>query len=75
MAFIHSEFPETLHTVMWVLSPRGIPPNFRQVEGFGIHTFRLVTAEGKAVFVKFHWKPKQGLSNLLWVSIYIYIYI
>ncbi|KAI7856257.1 catalase-like domain-containing protein [Circinella umbellata] len=61
-----AEFPETLHTVMWVLSPRGIPPNFRQVEGFGIHTFRLVTAEGKPVFVKFHWKPMQGLSNLLW---------
>ncbi|KAI8141663.1 catalase-like domain-containing protein [Fennellomyces sp. T-0311] len=61
-----AEFPETLHTVMWVLSPRGIPRSVRQVEGFGIHTFRLVTADGRAVFVKFHWKPLQGLSNLLW---------
>ncbi|KAI9261636.1 catalase-like domain-containing protein [Phascolomyces articulosus] len=61
-----AEFPETLHTVMWVLSPRGIPRSLRQVEGFGIHTFRLVTADGNSVFCKFHWKPAQGVSNLLW---------
>ncbi|ORY95751.1 catalase-like domain-containing protein [Syncephalastrum racemosum] len=61
-----AEFPETLHTVFWALSGRGIPRSFRQVEGFGVHTFRLITDENHSVFVKFHWKPKQGLSNLVW---------
>ncbi|KAG0174182.1 hypothetical protein DFQ30_005652 [Apophysomyces sp. BC1015] len=58
--------PETLHTVFWALSGRGLPRSFRQAEGFGVHTFRLVNEDGKAVFVKFHWKPVQGLSNLVW---------
>ncbi|RCI01954.1 hypothetical protein CU098_004595 [Rhizopus stolonifer] len=58
--------PETLHTVMWALSGRGTPKSFRQVEGFGVHTFRLVTEQRKSVFVKFHWKPLQGLNSLEW---------
>ncbi|KAI7859847.1 catalase-like domain-containing protein [Circinella umbellata] len=59
-------FPETIHTVMWALSGRGIVKSFRQVDGFGVHTFRLINEQGKSIFVKFHWKPLQGLSNLLW---------
>ncbi|KAI9359804.1 catalase-like domain-containing protein [Pilaira anomala] len=61
-----SQHTETIHTVMWVLSGRGLVKSFRQVEGFGIHTFRLVTEDGNTVFVKFIWKPLQGLSNLVW---------
>lgn len=61
-----SEFPETLHTVFWALSGRGIPRSLRQIEGFGVHTFRLITDDGKSRYCKFIWKPKYGLSNLLW---------
>ncbi|CEG83139.1 Putative Heme-dependent catalase [Rhizopus microsporus] len=57
---------ETIHTVMWALSGRGTPRSFRQVEGFGVHTFRFINEHGKTVLVKFHWKPLQGLSNLEW---------
>jgi catalase len=59
-------FPETLHTVFWALSGRGIPRSLRQVEGFGVHTFRLINEQGENSYVKFVWKPKAGLSNLLW---------
>ena len=52
--------------VMWVMSDRTIPRSFRFMEGFGVHTFRLVNAEGKSTFVKFHWKPKQGLQSVVW---------
>ncbi|KAJ3035226.1 hypothetical protein HDV00_004134 [Rhizophlyctis rosea] len=58
--------PETLHTVLWALSPRGIPKSFRKVSGFGVHTFRLVTDSTKTRFVKFHWRPLQGLASLAW---------
>ncbi|KAI9314609.1 catalase-like domain-containing protein [Dichotomocladium elegans] len=61
-----AEFPQSLHTVFWVLSGRGIPTNFRQVEGFGVNTFRLINEQGQACFVKFHWKPRQGLCSLVW---------
>ncbi|CAO3662291.1 hypothetical protein G6F70_005983 [Rhizopus microsporus] len=61
-----SQQPETIHTVLWVLSGRGTPRSFRQVEGFGVNTFRLINAQGKSVFVKFHWKPLAGLNNLEW---------
>ncbi|KAI8884719.1 catalase-domain-containing protein [Backusella circina FSU 941] len=61
-----SQHTETIHTVLWALSGRGIPRSFRQVEGFGVHTFRLVNEKGESVFAKFHWKPLQGLSNLVW---------
>lgn len=52
--------PETLHNVMWAMSDRGIPRSYRTMEGFGIHTFRLINAEGKATFVRFHWKRSRG---------------
>ncbi|MDB5687469.1 MAG: catalase, partial [Rhizorhabdus sp.] len=58
--------PEAWHMIMWIMSDRAIPRSFRTMEGFGVHSFRLVTAEGKSIFVKFHWKPKQGLQSVLW---------
>ncbi len=58
--------PETLHNLMWHISDRGIPRSYRMMEGFGIHTFRLVNAEGKSCFVRFHWKPLYGTASLLW---------
>ncbi|WP_159982059.1 MULTISPECIES: catalase [unclassified Novosphingobium] len=58
--------PETTHMIMWAMSDRAIPRTLRHMQGFGIHTFRLVNAKGKSTFVKFHWKPKQGLSSTLW---------
>jgi catalase len=61
-----SLMPESLHMIMWAMSDRAIPRSFRFMEGFGVHTFRLVTAEGKCTFVKFHWKPKLGLQSVLW---------
>lgn len=61
-----SLMPEAMHMVMWTMSDRGIPRSFRFMEGFGVHTFRFVNAEGQSKFVKFHWKPKQGLQSVLW---------
>ena len=58
--------PESMHMVMWIMSDRTIPRSFRFMEGFGVHTFRLVNAEGKSTYVKFHWKPKQGLQSVAW---------
>ncbi len=58
--------PESMHMIMWVMSDRAIPRSFRFMEGFGVNTFRMVNADGKSVFVKFHWKPKQGLQSVLW---------
>ncbi|WP_417450663.1 catalase [Kordiimonas sp.] len=61
-----SLMPESMHMVMWAMSDRAIPRSFRFMEGFGVHTFRLVNADGKSTFVKFHWKPKQGLQSVVW---------
>ncbi len=58
--------PESMHMIMWLMSDRAIPRSFRFMEGFGVHTFRLINAEGKSTFVKFHWKPKQGLQSVVW---------
>lgn len=58
--------PESMHMIMWAMSDRGIPRSLRFIEGFGVHTFRLVNAQGKSTFVKFHWKPKQGLQSVMW---------
>ncbi|MBD7984897.1 catalase [Sporosarcina sp. Sa2YVA2] len=57
---------ESAHMIMWHMSDRAIPRSFRMMEGFGVHTFRFVNAEGKAHFVKFHWKPKLGVHSLVW---------
>ena len=61
-----SLMPESMHMVMWIMSDRAIPRSFRFMEGFGVHTFRLVTAKGKSTFVKFHWKPKLGMQSVVW---------
>lgn len=58
--------PESTHMLLWIMSDRAIPRSFRFMEGFGIHTFRLVNADGRSTFVKFHWKPKQGLQSVVW---------
>ncbi|KQX18815.1 catalase [Sphingomonas sp. Root50] len=58
--------PESMHMIMWIMSDRTIPRSFRTMEGFGVHTFRLLDADGASTFVKFHWKPKQGLQSVLW---------
>ena len=61
-----SFMPESTHMTLWQMSDRAIPRSFRFMEGFGVHTFRFLTAEGKSTFVKFHWKPKQGLQSVVW---------
>ena len=61
-----SMMPEATHMVMWTMSDRAIPRSFRFMEGFGVHTFRLVNAAGESTFVKFHWKPKLGLQSVVW---------
>jgi catalase len=61
-----SLMPESTAMLMWAMSDRTLPRSLRMMEGFGIHTFRLVNAEGKSTFVKFHWKPKLGLQSTLW---------
>lgn len=61
-----SLMPETTHMLMWAMSDRTLPRSFRTMEGFGVHTFKLVNAKGKASFVKFHWKPRLGLQSTIW---------
>ncbi|SFC25588.1 catalase [Bacillus sp. OV322] len=57
---------ESAHMVMWAMSDRAIPRSYRMMEGFGVHTYRFVNEEGKARFVKFHWKPLLGVHSLVW---------
>ncbi|MBC7603611.1 MAG: catalase [Ramlibacter sp.] len=61
-----SLMPETTHMLMWVMSDRAIPRSLRMMEGFGVHTFRMINAKGVSHFVKFHWKPKLGKHALVW---------
>ncbi len=58
--------PEATHMVMWLMSDRALPRSYRTMEGFGVHTYRFVNAEGKGTFVKFHWKPVLGAHSLVW---------
>ncbi|MEU1367770.1 catalase [Streptomyces sp. NPDC005803] len=60
---LHSE---ATHHTLWNMSDRGIPRSYRMMEGFGVHTFRLVDAEGATTLVKFHWKPKLGVHSMVW---------
>ncbi|MDI1460665.1 catalase [Catellatospora sp. KI3] len=57
--------PETMHHVIWLMSDRALPRSFRTMQGFGVHTFRLVDAEGRSTFVKFHWTPLAGVHSLI----------
>jgi catalase len=61
-----SLMPESMHMIMWVMSDRAVPRSFRMMEGFGVHTFRFVNDQGKARFVKFHWKPLLGVHSVVW---------
>ncbi|MEP9360059.1 catalase [Sphingomonas sp. KR3-1] len=58
--------PEAMHMIMWTMSDRAIPRSYRFMEGFGVHTFRLINAKGKSTFVKFHFKPRLGLQSVVW---------
>jgi len=58
--------PESMNMIMWVMSDRAIPRSFRFMEGFGVHTFRLLDEDDNSTFVKFHWKPKLGLQSVAW---------
>ena len=61
-----SLMPESTHMLMWVMSDRAIPRSFRMMQGFGVHTFRFVNADGESRFVKFHWSPTAGTHSLAW---------
>lgn len=61
-----SLMPESMHMIMWAMSDRAIPRSYRMMEGFGVHTFRLVNTKNESVFVKFHWKPKLGTHAVVW---------
>ncbi len=61
-----SLMPEATHHLMWVMSGRGIPRSLRMMDGFGVHTFRFVNADGESTYVKFHWKPKLGVQSVVW---------
>ena len=61
-----SLMPESTHMLMWIMSDRAIPRSLRMMEGFGVHTFRLVNEESKSTYVKFHWRPKLGMQSVIW---------
>ena len=61
-----SQNTEAAHMIMWVMSDRALPRSLRMMEGFGVHTFRFVNQEGISSFVKFHWKPLQGVFSMAW---------
>jgi catalase len=61
-----SLMPESMHMLTWVMSDRAIPRSYRMMEGFGIHTFRLVNAKGESTFIKFHWRPIAGAASVIW---------
>jgi catalase len=58
--------PESTHMLMWIMSDRAIPRSFRMMEGFGVHTFRLVNEAGESTYVKFHWRPTLGMASVVW---------
>jgi catalase len=58
--------PEAMHMIMWAMSDRAIPRSLRMIEGFGVHSFRLLDAKGNSTFVKFHWRPKLGIQSTVW---------
>lgn len=61
-----SQVPESAHMIMWAMSDRALPRSYRMMEGFGVHTFRFINAEGESSFVKFHWKPLLGVHSVAW---------
>lgn len=61
-----SLMPESTHMLLWQMSDRAIPRSYRMMQGFGVHTFRLVNDGGESVFCKFHWTPLAGTHSLAW---------
>ncbi len=61
-----SLMPESTHMLMWIMSDRAIPRSLRMMEGFGVHTYRLLNEAGEATYVKFHWRPKLGMQSVVW---------
>ena len=61
-----SLMPESMHTIMWLMSDRAIPRSYRMMQGFGVHTFRLINEAGESVFCKFHWRPLLGTHSMVW---------
>ena len=61
-----SLMPESAHMMMWVMSDRALPRSLRMMEGFGVHTFRLINDKDESFFVKFHWKPLLGVHSVAW---------
>lgn len=61
-----SLMPESMHMVMWIMSDRTIPRSLRTIEGFGVHSYRLINAKGDSTFVKFHWRPELGIQSNIW---------
>ena len=61
-----SLMPESTHMLMWQMSDRAIPRSYATMQGFGVHSFKLVNAAGDSVFCKFHWSPKAGTHSLVW---------
>lgn len=61
-----SLMPESAHMIMWLMSDRAIPRSYRMMEGFGVHTFRLINERNQSTFVKFHWKPLLGVHSVAW---------
>ncbi|MGP4714762.1 MULTISPECIES: catalase [unclassified Psychrobacter] len=58
--------PETMHNLIWLMSDRALPRSLRMMEGFGIHSYRLLDKDGKSTFVRFHWKPVLGVQSTTW---------
>jgi catalase len=58
--------PESTHMLMWIMSDRAIPRSLRMIEGFGVHSFRLINEAGESTYVKFHWRPKLGMASVVW---------
>ncbi|MCQ8278387.1 catalase [Acetobacteraceae bacterium KSS8] len=58
--------PESTHMLMWIMSDRAIPRSYAMMEGFGVHTFRMLNEDGKSTYVKFHWRPKLGSQSVVW---------
>ncbi|GAB4823505.1 hypothetical protein N2152v2_010551 [Parachlorella kessleri] len=65
IADLFSHIPEAMHMFTWLFDDWGVPLNYRHMEGFGVHTFKLINREGKETYCKFHWKPKCGVKFLL----------
>lgn len=58
--------PESMHMIMWAMSDRTIPRSLRMIEGFGVHTYRMINAKGESQFIKFHWRPTIGAASVIW---------